>query len=128
MPISIDTFESNSDLTEPSVTEQVVLHLAANSDKAYTRSEIAAAIDADANAVGSALSRLKTRGLVRHRDTYWAITDDTDRLRDTYDLHTLFENVASDETDDFDQNAWLADAKSVQSEDLSNDEPRNSDT
>lgn len=128
MPISIDTFESNSDLTEPSVTEQVVLHLAANSDKAYTRSEIAAAIDADANAVGSALSRLKARGLVRHRDTYWAITDDTDRLRDAYDLHTLFESVASDEANDFDQDAWLADAEPVQTGDLSNDESHNSNT
>jgi Mn-dependent DtxR family transcriptional regulator len=110
MPITIDKFENNTELTTPSIAEQVITHLAGYSNKAFTRSEIAAAINADPNAVGSALSRLKDRGLVRHRDTYWAITDDTDRLRSAYDLHTLFDQMAADETENFDADAWLQNA------------------
>ena len=40
-----------------------------------------------ADAVSSILSRLKERGLVRHKRPYWAITDDEERLREAYRLH-----------------------------------------
>lgn len=113
MPISIDTFESGAELTSPSIAEQAITYLASHPDKAFTRSEIAIAIDAKPNAVGSALSRLKARGLVRHRDTYWAVTDDTDRLRAAYDLHALFEQVADDEVGGFDAEEWLRNATPV---------------
>ena len=43
--------------------ERIIRFLAANSDKAFTRSEIAAAIDGDTNTVGTNLSRLKERSL-----------------------------------------------------------------
>ncbi|OAQ51283.1 TrmB family transcriptional regulator [Natrinema mahii] len=34
----------------------------------------------DKGAVSTALSRLKDRDLVEHKATYWAVTDDTERL------------------------------------------------
>lgn len=113
MPISIDTFENDPTLTALSIAEQVLMYLARHSHQAFTRSELAAAIDADANAVGSALSRLKKQGLVRHRDTYWAITDDPDRLRAASELHALFEQLAAEEAEEFDAEAWLQNATPV---------------
>jgi Mn-dependent DtxR family transcriptional regulator len=92
MPISIDEFESGEIPTdEQSVPLRVAVYLHEHADQAFTRSEIAGAIDADPNTVGTALSRLKQAELVRHRGTYWAITEDTERLRAAYDLHEATE-------------------------------------
>lgn len=93
MPITIDEFESGQLPDEPSVPERVVAFLAEHDDRAFTRAEIATGIDANPNAVGTALSRLKERTLVRHRGQYWAITDDRERLRSAYDLHTAIEHL-----------------------------------
>lgn len=90
MPISIDEFESGETPgADLSTAERVVGFLAENDDKAFTRGEIAEALDADPNTVGTNLSRLKKRGLVRHRDRYWAITDDRERLHEAYQIHEL---------------------------------------
>ncbi|AWB26392.1 winged helix-turn-helix domain-containing protein [Halococcoides cellulosivorans] len=109
MPVSIDEFESGDVPQGPSVPERVVTHLARHDDQAFTRSEIATAIDASANTVGTALSRLKDRELVRHRGQYWAIADDRERVRSAYDLHAI-----SDRLDDLDGGidaaAWAASA------------------
>ena len=87
MPVSIDDFESGELPGEPSVPEQVLVSLHSHRDLPFTRSEIAADIADDSNAVGTALSRLKDRDLVRHEGAYWAITDDLERLTAAYDLH-----------------------------------------
>lgn len=87
MPISIDEFNEGEVPDGPSVPERVVSFLATNDQQAFTRSEIATAIDTDPNTVGTALSRLKDRDLVRHRGNYWAITEDRERLRSAYQLH-----------------------------------------
>lgn len=97
MPVSIDEFESG-DLPEgPSVPEQVITHLYTNRDAAFTRAEIATAIGEDPNTVGTALTRLKERGLVRHRGNYWAITADRQRVAGAYDLHGVSQRL--DESD-----------------------------
>lgn len=114
MPINIEAFESDETLDDPSTGEQVVAYLAANDDKAFKRGEIAAAIDAESNAVGSALTRLKDRGLVRHRQHYWAITDDRDRLRAAYDIHRLLESLTDSEDEGFNREAWLSEATPVE--------------
>lgn len=107
MPVDIDRFESGKLPDEPSAPEQVVTFLAGNRDKAFTRAEIAAAVDASPNAVGTALSRLKERGLVRHKGEFWAITDDEERLAAAYDLHAVSRRL--DEADDgIDPDAWDA--------------------
>jgi Mn-dependent DtxR family transcriptional regulator len=121
MPISIDAFENDEPLKEPSIGERVVAFLAANDDRAFKRGEIAEAIGAEANAVGSALTRLKDRNLVRHREQYWAITDDHERLRTAYDLHVLLDELATDEDEPFDREAWLADAVLIEKNDGNED-------
>jgi len=82
MSIDRDTFENTSEeeLEELSVPDQVLGFLAANEDRAFKAREIAAQIGIDEGAVSTALSRLKDRGLVEHKATYWAVTDDTERL------------------------------------------------
>jgi len=93
MPVSIDEFESGDLPGEPSVPEQVVAYLYRHRDKAFTRSEIAGAIDEAPNTVGTALSRLKDRDLVRHRGAYWAVAADERRVAAAYDLHAAGERL-----------------------------------
>jgi len=97
MPVSIDEFESGNLPEGPSVPEQVITYLYAHRDVAFTRSEIATAINEDSNTVGTALTRLKERDLVRHRGQYWAITEDEQRVTAAYDLHDVSERL--DEAD-----------------------------
>jgi Mn-dependent DtxR family transcriptional regulator len=109
MPVRIEDFETGALPDGPSVPERVLAHLYVNRDKAYTRSEIAAAIDANPNTVGTALSRLKGRDLVRHKGEYWALTTDLDRVHDAYALHTITDRL--DEADGgIDPEEWDADA------------------
>ncbi|ATW89184.1 hypothetical protein halTADL_2445 [Halohasta litchfieldiae] len=105
MPVRIDEFETGELPTGPSVPEQVLTYLYTNQEQAFTRSEIAAGIDEDPNTVGTALSRLKKRDLVRHKGEYWALTTDIDRVRDAYALHTVSEHLDGDDGG-IDPEAW----------------------
>ncbi|WP_159900240.1 MarR family transcriptional regulator [Salinirussus salinus] len=82
MSIDRDTFENTSEeeLADLSVPDQVLGFLVANDDRAFKAREVASQLGADEGAVSTALSRLKERGLVEHKATYWAVTDDEDRL------------------------------------------------
>jgi predicted ArsR family transcriptional regulator len=82
MSIDRDTFENTSEdeLEDLSVSDQVLGFLAAHDNRAFKAREIASQIGIDEGAVSTALSRLKNRDLVEHKATYWAITDDTERL------------------------------------------------
>lgn len=97
MPVRIEEFESGDLPSGPSVPERVVAHLYAHRDEAFTRAEIAAEIGASTNTVGTALSRLKQRDLVRHRGEYWAIAADLDRVRDAYALRDVSERLDEDD-------------------------------
>jgi len=87
--IDIDEFENTDvdDLEDRTDTERIVGFLADHDDRAWKASTIATQLDLETDAVSAILSRLKTRGLVRHKRPYWAITDDDDRLRSAYKLH-----------------------------------------
>ncbi|MFB6136764.1 MAG: MarR family transcriptional regulator [Halobacteriaceae archaeon] len=82
MSIDRETFENASEdaLAELSVTDLVLGFLVANAERAFEASEIASHVGRDEGAVSTALSRLKQRGLVEHKATYWAVTDDESRL------------------------------------------------
>ncbi len=81
MPITRDEFETaESTDRERSTAEAVVEFLVENEEMAFTRGEIAEAIDRDPNTVSTNLTRLKSRGFVEHRGQHWAITTDSDRL------------------------------------------------
>lgn len=73
MPIDIDRFETAESLEAAPTSGRILRFLRRNPDRAYTRSEIAAAIDADPETVGTNLTRLKERGQVSHRSPYWAL-------------------------------------------------------
>ena len=82
MSIDRETFENTSEdeLEDLSVPDQVLGFLAVHKDRAFKAREIASQIGVDEGAVSTALSRLKDRNLVEHKATYWAITDDDERL------------------------------------------------
>jgi len=107
MPVRIERFETGTLPDGPSVPEQVLVYLYTNRDKAFTRSEIATGIDGDPNTVGTALSRLKQRALVRHKGKYWAITEDLNRVQDAYNLHTATTKL-DDEDGGIDPDDWDA--------------------
>lgn len=109
MPVRIEEFETGDLPDGPSVPEQVLVYLYTNRDKAFTRSEIATGIEEDPNTVGTALSRLKQRNLLRHKGEYWAITEDLGRVQDAYDLHTATEQL-DDEDGGIDTDEWDATA------------------
>jgi len=56
-----------------------VVVLDENDDRAWKAATIAEQLELDTDAVSAILSRLKERGLVRHKWLYWAITDDRTR-------------------------------------------------
>ncbi|WP_042664197.1 helix-turn-helix domain-containing protein [Haloferax sp. ATB1] len=87
--IDIDEFENADadEFEERNDTEQIVLFLDDHDDRAWKAATIAERLGLDTDAVSAILSRLKERGLVRHKRPYWAITDNKERLQSAYRLH-----------------------------------------
>jgi hypothetical protein len=80
MPISSDRFEkmgnSNGDgPTAGTNAARILEFLRANPDKAFTQTEITRKTDVKAGSVGPTLVRLRERGRVDHRGTYWRVSD-----------------------------------------------------
>jgi Mn-dependent DtxR family transcriptional regulator len=108
MSIDRDTFENanEAELGGLSVPDRVLAFLIANSDQAFEAREIARQLDVDQQAVSTALTRLKDRGLVEHKATYWAVTGDDDRLRS----HAAFERATvlfNEQLGEESKEAWL---------------------
>ena len=82
MPIDIERFESDPEeelKPQGTTNAEVILSLLASSpDQAYTPKEIHDATDVARGSVGVVLSRLESRGLVRHRGEYWAVATGED--------------------------------------------------
>ena len=72
-----------------------MLFLDKHDDRAWKAATIAERLGLETDGVSAILSRLKERGLVRHKRPYWAITDDEERLRAAYQLHQHYQ--AADE-------------------------------
>ena len=113
MSIDRDIFENTSEdeLADLSVPDQVLGFLAANDDRAFKAREIASQIGVDEGAVSTALSRLKDRGLVEHKATYWAVTDDTERL-DGYTGYERATALFNDQLGTEDKESWREHAPS----------------
>lgn len=101
MPINIDRLDEEPteilDLQEGTHPYRILRFLAENSELAFTQTEIHEATDIKRGSVGSALSRLEDRGLVRHRGRYWGIAED-DRLA-SYAAQTQASSAST--TDDY---------------------------
>jgi Mn-dependent DtxR family transcriptional regulator len=95
--IDIDEFEDadGDEFDERNDTERILLFLDEHDDRAWKAATVAERLGLDTDAVSATLSRLKGRGLVRHKRPYWAITDDEERLQSAYRLHQQHE--AADE-------------------------------
>jgi Mn-dependent DtxR family transcriptional regulator len=93
--IDIEEFENADadDFEERTDTERIVLFLDEHDDRAWKAATIAERLGLETDAVSAILSRLKERGLVRHKRPYWAITDDEDRLQTAYRLHRHYESA-----------------------------------
>ena len=109
MPIDMETFESapedrlqNSGETN---ADRVIQFLAAHPDKAFTQSEIRDATDVKAGSISVVLSRLKDRGLVRHKGNYWALGEDDDVAAYTSLLEST--RAANDRFGEEDMAEWL---------------------
>lgn len=91
--IDITEFESADpdELDGASPTERIVEFLASHDDRAWKAATIAERTGIDADTVSSLLSRLKKRGLVRHKRPFWAITDDEQRLVEARSVHATTE-------------------------------------
>ena len=107
MSIDRHTFENTSEdeLEELSVPNQVLGFLAAHDDRAFKAREIASKIGVDEGATSTALSRLKDRGLVEHKATYWAVTDDAERL-DRYSGYERATALFNDQLGAEDKDSW----------------------
>lgn len=104
MPIDMETFEERDEEAlggGRSQPERVLAFLANHPDSAYRPSEIAAQLGIPDNSIHPVLKRLEDRDLVRHKGTYWAITDDQDLLRSLtqYELVTRTMNELYGEED-----------------------------
>lgn len=79
MPISSDRFDAIGDDSggpAPGTNaEEILSFLRQHPDKAFTQSEIADATTVKEGSVGPTLVRLRERGRVDHRGTYWRISD-----------------------------------------------------
>lgn len=95
MSIDIERFENEDphEWTEPTNAERVLAFLAEHDDRAWKQAEIARRTGVKHGSIGTVLSRLHDRGLVRHKSEYWAITDDHELLMAAIDLHQITESL-----------------------------------
>jgi len=107
VPIDRDRFEnaSEEELAELSTPDRVLGVLLAHDDQAFEAREIASRTGLDAGAVSTALTRLKDRGLVKHKATYWAVTGDQDRLAD-YSGYERATALFNEQLGEEDRDAW----------------------
>ena len=93
--IDIEEFEDADadDFEERTDPERIVRFLDEHDDRAWKAATIAERLGLETDAVSAILSRLKERGLVRHKRPYWAITDDEERLQSAYQLHRYHESA-----------------------------------
>lgn len=78
MPVKFDDFEATSDeidwAVDPDSNAYAILSfLVQHPETGFSPAEIHDATDIPRGSVGTTLSRLKERGLVRHKEPYWAV-------------------------------------------------------
>lgn len=87
--VDIEEFDAADpeEFEPPSASERILAFLANHDDRAWKASAIAERADVNPGSVSTLLGRLRDRGLVRHKEPYWAITDDEERLAAASSLH-----------------------------------------
>lgn len=114
--IDIEEFEDAEadEFTERNDTERIVVFLDTHDDRAWKAATIAERLGLETDAVSAILSRLKERGLVRHKRPYWAITADKERLQAAYRLHRYHESANDQYGDERLEDLQTAEMEDVQ--------------
>jgi hypothetical protein len=103
MPVDFESYHPTELPNENTNGRYILELLADNPELGFRAGELAEELDIPRGSVGTTLSRLETRGLVRHKGEYWAINPEA------YDAHTAsligLETVAMEfEGDYYDEN------------------------
>lgn len=108
MPVDFENYRPTDLPDENTNGRRILEFLAANPETGYRAGELTEELEIPRGSVGTTLSRLESRGLVRHKGQYWAINPEA------YDAHTAsvvgLQTVAEQfEGDYYDQNSdWDA--------------------
>ena len=73
MPVDFESYHPSNLPNEGTNGRQILEYLAQNPELGFTPTELADEINIPRGSVGTTLSRLEERGLVRHKGKYWAI-------------------------------------------------------
>lgn len=109
MPVDFESYHPTDLPDENTNGRRILEFLAAHPEMGYRAGELADELEIPRGSVGTTLSRLENRGLVRHKGEYWAINSEA------YDAHTAsligLQTVADQfDGDYYDQNPnWDAD-------------------
>ena len=79
MPVDFETHEPGTprvDLSEGTNARRLLEFLLQHPGVGYTPAELATETEISQGSVGPTLQRLEAAGLVRHKEPYWAATDD----------------------------------------------------
>lgn len=79
MPVDFEQHEPGEtrvDLSEGTNAREILQFLLEYPGVGYTPAELASETDVPRGSVGPTLQRLESAGLVRHREPYWAVTED----------------------------------------------------
>lgn len=79
MPVRFDEYEATTDATEWAVDPDsnaytILTFLAQHPETGFAPKEIHEATELPRGSVGTTLRRLEERGLVRHKEPYWAVS------------------------------------------------------
>lgn len=101
MPVHFDEYESSdADIEIDSNAGQILQFLAKHPEKGYRPAEIYEALDLARGSVSPTLKRLEDRGLVRHKEPYWAIAvsqEEITRLLHINDAYEMMDARYGDE-------------------------------
>jgi Mn-dependent DtxR family transcriptional regulator len=73
MPVNFENYHPNNLPNEGTNGRRILEHLAQHPQLGFTPSELSDELEISRGSVGTTLSRLEDRGLVRHKGDYWAI-------------------------------------------------------
>ncbi|WP_435064370.1 MarR family transcriptional regulator [Halobaculum sp. EA56] len=116
MPVDFESYRPTDLPDEGTNGRRILEFLADRPDLGYRAGELAAELDIPRGSVGTTLSRLEERGLVRHKGEYWAIdpTAFDAHAASSVGLRTVAEEFAGDY---YDENPdWDADLPDLNSE------------
>lgn len=103
MPVDFETHEPGNprvDLSKGTNARRLLEFLLERPAVGYTPAELAEETDVPRGSVGPTLSRLEAAGLVRHKEPYWAATED-DRIASATAAFIGIETTASTYGDDW---------------------------